>query len=147
MLLRTYNHKSTVSYTTTSIAPGLNALAGKLPAIVASERRGNSILVLRTLYLDITRREEDLDVHGVALVWVDTTVGTESTTASFLQYKCQLCCDGVGVRTYRCLLNDDALDCQVLQLKTLRVRIGLSVLQEIEEEANRLLGPATCHND
>jgi hypothetical protein len=39
------------------------------------------------------------------------------------------------------------LNSQVLELKTLRVRIGLGVLQEVKEEADRLLGPATCQID
>lgn len=40
------------------------------------------------------------------------------------------------------LVDLDALDDQVAGVETLAVSVGLSVLQEVDEEASRLLGPA-----
>lgn len=46
--------------------------------------------------------------------------------------------------THGCLLNDDALDEEILKLQVLCVRVRLGVLQETSDELHRLLGPATC---
>ena len=45
--------------------------------------------------------------------------------------------------TYRGLLYNDALDVKVLKLNVLRIRVGLSVLEEASDELDGLLGPAT----
>ena len=46
--------------------------------------------------------------------------------------------------TYGSLLNNNALDVQVLNVQVLRVRVRLSVLQKASDELDGLLGPATC---
>ena len=45
--------------------------------------------------------------------------------------------------TYGSLLNDDALDVQILEVNVLRVRVRLGVLEEASDELDGLLGPAT----
>ena len=44
--------------------------------------------------------------------------------------------------TYGCLLDDNVLDEEVLEIKVFRVRVRLGVLEEAEDELDRLLGPA-----
>lgn len=68
----------------------------------------------------------DLNVAGVALVRVDTTVGTVSTTA------------GLGG-----LVDVDVADDKVLSLQTLALSVGLGVLQQAQDELDRLDGPST----
>lgn len=63
---------------------------------------------------------------GVALVRVDSTVGTVSPPP------------GLGS-----LLNDNVLDDQLLDIKVLSLSVGLGVLEETEDELDRLLGPST----
>jgi hypothetical protein len=41
------------------------------------------------------------------------------------------------------LLDDNALDIEVLKLEVLCIGIRFGILQEVKEEANRLLRPAT----
>jgi hypothetical protein len=67
----------------TSRTACLDALACKLPTVEASKCR-DLILVLRTFHHGVTDGKEDLDVNGVPLVWVDTTVRTECATTGFL---------------------------------------------------------------
>lgn len=69
----------------------------------------------------------DLDVAGVALVRVDATVGTVCAAA------------GLG-----CLVDADVLDEELLSLEALGLSVGLSVLQQVEEELDGLDGPSTC---
>lgn len=45
--------------------------------------------------------------------------------------------------TYGSLLDADVLDVQVIQFKVFSVRIRFCVLEETQNELNRLLGPAT----
>ena len=70
--------------------------------------------------------EEDLGVDGVTLVRVDTTVSTVRATA------------GLG-----CLLDDNVADDNLLGVKALGLSVGLSVLEQSEEELDRLDGPST----
>ena len=49
-------------------------------------------------------------------------------------------------RTYGSLLHTDVLDDQVLNGDVLGLSVGLSVLEESEDESNRLLGPSSCFN-
>lgn len=123
----------------------LNPLPRHLPPVKTSEG-SNRILVLAALDLNIAGCEEDLNVAGVALVWVDATVRTIGAAAGFLKdskdvgrrYNAL-----AGRRTYGSLLHDDILDDQVLQVKTLGIRVGLGVLQEAKEKLDRLLRPPT----
>lgn len=63
---------------------------------------------------------------GVALVRVDTTVCAVSAAT------------GLG-----CLLNDDVFDDEVALLDVLCLCVRLGVLQQAEDELDRLLRPAT----
>ena len=77
----------------------------------------------------------------VALVRVDTTVSTVCPAAGFLV--------GIrgkqsrGVQTHGGLLYNDGLDAEVVQLNVFRVGIRLGVLQQAENEFNRLFRPPT----
>lgn len=73
-----------------------------------------------------TLGEDKLDVARVGHVWVDTTVGTVSTSA-----------------TLGGLIDLDVLDNKVAGIETLGVGVGLSVLQESEELLSGLNGPAS----
>lgn len=42
------------------------------------------------------------------------------------------------------LLNDNVLDDQLLDVEVLGIGVGLGVLEETENELDRLLGPSTC---
>lgn len=107
---------------------------------------GRDVEVLGAGDLGLGGREDDLDVAWVALVrvtgcqrgslqrvgagkprgYAHTTVGTVSATT------------GLGG-----LLDDNVLDEQVLRGKVLGVGVGLGVLEETENELDRLDGPAT----
>ncbi len=47
------------------------------------------------------------------------------------------------VMTYGCLLNDNVFDGEVLNIDTLGVSVGFSILQQAADEFNGFLGPAT----
>ncbi len=70
--------------------------------------------------------EDELNVRGRRHVGVDTTVSAISTTT-------ELGC-GIGLHV---------IDDEVLDVEALHFGVRLSVLEEIEEEAARLLGPTT----
>jgi hypothetical protein len=76
-------HKDDMQQALGSCPCGLNTPAGNLPAVEAC-KGSNSILVLAALNLLITTSKVNLDVAGVALVRVNTTVRTVSATACFL---------------------------------------------------------------
>lgn len=72
----------------------LNPLPCHLPPVQPRKRASrDDVLILRTLDLLVGRTEDNLDMAGVTLVWVDTTVCTVCTTTGF-----------------RCLLDDDVFD-------------------------------------
>jgi hypothetical protein len=69
--------------------------------------------------------QNHLDVTRVGLVWSNTTVGT------------------VGTATHdRSTLNLDVTDVQVVGLDTLKIGVALSIDEEVEQEATRLLWEA-----
>jgi hypothetical protein len=45
--------------------------------------------------------------------------------------------------TYGSLLHNNVLDQQLVLLQVLGLSVGLGVLEEVEDESNRLLGPST----
>ncbi len=61
-----------------------NSPACHLSPVEAGEGGGDGVLILAPLNLRIRCREDDFDMAWVALVGVDTTVGTVSATAGFL---------------------------------------------------------------
>jgi len=65
-------------------------------------------------------------VTRVTLVRVDTTMGAVCAAAGF-----------------GCLLNDNVFDGEVLNIDTLGVSVGFSVLQQAADEFNGFLRPAT----
>lgn len=69
---------------------------------------------------------DDLDVSGAAHVGVNTTVGTVSAAAH------------VGS-----VVDLDVLDDELLNLEGAVFAVGLSVLEQVNEHASGLLGPAT----
>ena len=69
----------------------------------------------------------DLYVAWVAFVWVDTTV----------------CSVGTSVCLW-CLVDDDVLDEQLLRLESLCLGVGLSVLEQVQQELDRLHRPSSC---
>ena len=82
----------------------------------------------------------------VALVGVDTTVSTVCAAAGFLwkqRGKLHIFSFHDNAATHGSLLNDDALDVEVLKLQVLGIRVRLSVFEETGNEFNRLLRPAT----
>ena len=125
----------------------LNALACDLPAVEASKgTTGRDNIILCAFNFFIRNTEDDFDVAGVALVGVDTTVCTVRAAAGFLRKGSRLIEALEVVRlkiTYGCLLDDNVLDVEVLELKVFRVRVRLRVLQEAENELDGLLGPTT----
>ena len=64
----------------------------------------------------------------VPLVGVNTTVRAVGPTA------------GLG-----CLLDDDVLDDEVALVEVLRLRVGLCVLEQAQDELDALLRPAALH--
>lgn len=98
--------------------------------------------------LSAGRREDDLNVAGVSLVRVDSTVGPVSPSAGFLfgaKSVGQSCRSQTRrVRsTHRGLLHNNVLDGQLLLLQVLGLSVGLGVLDQVEDESNRLLGPTS----
>lgn len=77
----------------------------------------------------LTLSKDKLDVARVGHVGVDTTVSTVGASAA------------LGG-----LVDLDVLDNEVASVKTLGVGVGLSVLQEVDEELGGLLGPASLAN-
>lgn len=81
---------------------------------------------LGTLLDDLgTFGEDKLDVGGVGHVWVDTTVSTVSAPSLLGS-----------------LVDLDVLDDQVAGVEALGVGVGLSVLEETDEDLSGLDGPA-----
>lgn len=87
---------------------------------------GGNVKVLGAGDLGRGGREDDLNVAGVALVGVDATVGAVGTAA------------GLGG-----LLDDDVLDDELVRSEVLGLGVRLGVLEETEDELDRLDGPAT----
>ena len=131
----------------------LYPLPGHLSSVQSTER--GRILVFRPFNLLIGSGEDDLEVYGVSLIRVNTTVGTVSTTASFLKIDQK---NWVSVRrkvevstqigiTYGCLLDIDITDIQVLKIKVLGIGVRFGILEETKHESDGFLGPATWLND
>lgn len=70
--------------------------------------------------------EDELDVRGRRHVRVDTTVGTVSSSSQLGS-----------------LVGLDVVDNQGLNIESLHFGVGLGVLQEVQQEATRLLGPSS----
>lgn len=106
-----------------------------------------------------SRREENNQLDEMRL-----TVSSESPSVGFLENKrrkegnekgrsarTRLSCPNTSVNslnspTHGSLLHTDVLDDQVLNGDVLGLSVGLSVLEESEDESNRLLGPSSWLN-
>jgi hypothetical protein len=102
-------------------------LLRKLPLVQPRAKNNSTALGVRLGHLSSRLSKVDLDVAWVALVRVDTTVGSVCATA---------CLGG--------LVHDDVADDELLSLKALGVCVGLSVAEEREEELGGLHGPSSC---
>ena len=81
----------------------------------------------------------------VTLVRVDTTVSTVCATTGFLENTENEAnvTHTAWENTYGSLLDNNALDEEVLELDVFRIRVRLSVLEETENKLHGLLRPAT----
>jgi hypothetical protein len=102
---------------------GLAETGAALPRGQVGVAAGNLVGLLDNL---LTLGQDELDVAGVRHVGVDATVGTVCSPPL------------LGG-----LVDLDVLDDQVAGVKTLGVGVGLSVLQETEQELGGLDGPAS----
>lgn len=50
-----------------------------------------------------------------------------------------------GCKTYWCLLDDNALDVEVLEVDIFGISVRFSVLQETKDEFNAFFGPTTYY--
>ena len=89
----------------------LDPLPGYLPSVKSIKSALYNILVLCTLDFLIRNSEDDLNVAGVSLVWVDTTVGTVCATTGFGS-----------------LLDDDVFNEEVLEGERFCVGVRFGVL-------------------
>lgn len=136
-----------IHHTTLHSSTGsLNPSPGDLAAVESSKGKGGGGNVGGLLDLNIAGAQDDLDMAGVALVGVDTTMGTVCAAAGFLLHKTVMsyAVDQMAqVQTHWGLLNNNALDGEVLNINALAVGVGFGILQEAGDELHRLHGPAT----
>jgi hypothetical protein len=88
--------------------------SGYLPPVEAGKGSGN--LVCSLLYFSFAGAKNDLYVCRVALVRVDTTMGTICATAGFLEKSKEISetCLKFSILTYRSLLDNNVFDKQIL---------------------------------
>ena len=79
-----YDVRGLVTKTCLNCTRSFDTSSGYLPPVEASK---GSDLVCGLLYFSFAGAKNDLYVCWVALVWVDTTMGTICATAGFLEKK------------------------------------------------------------
>lgn len=103
------------------VTAGSDTLLGDLALV---ETNGDIARSLR--HLSSWLAQEDLGVDGVSLVRVDSSVSSVCAAA------------GLG-----CLLDDNVADDKLLSVQSLGLSVSLGVLQQSEQELDRLDGPST----